>query len=146
MTGLMDNCQLIVCERSGAWAAALGQLLAGHEVRMRQTRSLAECQKELTTAPNSFVALELTAENAAAVVELLWASGRNHPQATCVALAAGEGAAFEWMVREAGAAHVVTSRRDLPEVAKMVRRHCSRVPGRRASIQEQIWASLPWSD
>ena len=46
--------RLIVCERSGTWAAALRRELAEAGVGLGETRSLVECWESLAAATASF--------------------------------------------------------------------------------------------
>ena len=57
--------RLIVCEHSGRWAVALRRELAEAGVRVWETRTLADCRKELAASPASFVVLELSGEPSA---------------------------------------------------------------------------------
>ena len=72
---VMNKPGVIVCERSGAWATAIRRYLPA-EIRLRQTRGLAECAAELSAAPQSLLALELTPGNLAGVLGLLSGLGR----------------------------------------------------------------------
>ena len=96
--------RLMVCERSGPWAAALRRELAEAGVRVWETRSLAECWESLAAAPASFLIVELTlarcrrpvaADGAAAARLSRW------PEVAVVA--ARPLAGWQWLVREAGA-------------------------------------------
>jgi len=141
----MSTALLIICERTGTWAAALRRALADR-VKLRETRSLEACESELSTAPQSILALELNATNVERVLDLLARLAWQAPQARAIVLADRRWRAYEWLLREAGAVHVVTSRRDLGSVADLVAAHVARLPVRPASVTQRIWDALPWGD
>lgn len=135
---------LIVCERSGRWAVALRRELGEVECRLEETRVLADCWDRLAEHPASIVVLELSAGNAAALVDGLGRCERQFPGARVAVVAVGELQPYEWLVREAGAVHFVTSPRQLGPLAAVARRHWSQTPEPRRSLAERIWAGLPW--
>jgi hypothetical protein len=141
----MSKPTVIVCEKSGDWAAALARHLP-NEIEVRQTRGLGECATVLATAPASLLALKLTCENLPGVLVLLGNLGRKHPQAVAVVLAERGLEPCEWLLREAGAVHFTTSPREGDEVARLAVRHFSRAKGPRANFAARIWNELPWSD
>ncbi len=135
---------LIVCERTGRWAVALRRELAGTAVRVRETRSLAELWGILGRFPASFVVTELTRANADSLLARLAMFEREYPLAR-VAVVAERGVCRDpWVLREAGAVHVVASPRDLTPLALAVGRHLEQVPSPKLSLAEQVWAELPW--
>ncbi len=142
--------RVIVCERSGRWAAALRRVLA-RELSLRETRSLAECEAELREAPESFLVVELTATHLGGVLELLTCVGAEYRWARIAvvaerSVAAGELTACEWTMREAGAIHFVTSPRQAAELARLAERHAALVPRPKRSLAAQVWDSLPWPE
>lgn len=142
--------RVIVCERSGRWAAALRRGLAC-ELSLRETRSLTECEAELREATGSFLVIELTAANLTGVLELLARIGAEHRWARVAvvaerSLAEGEWGACEWAVREAGAIHFATSPRKAAELARLAERHAALVPRPKRSLAAQVWDSLPWPE
>src|SRR5262245_42154199 len=96
---------LIVCERRGHWATALGALPLGS--RPLQTRSLAECRAALATLPASIVAVELTAANGAALLEEVDRWRTEYPKARILVLGEPDLEPWSEPLREAGAIHVV---------------------------------------
>lgn len=136
--------RLIVCERTGQWAAAIGRLLGAAGPRVLETRSLAECWGTLRARPASFVILELTRGNFGPLLDGLAWFGRELPLAAAAVVAERSLAASEWIVREAGAIHFVTSPRSVEGLARAARRHLQQAPRLRPSLAEQIWARLPW--
>lgn len=135
----------IVCERSGQWAAGLRRHLPP-EIRLRETRGLADCRSELAAAPASLVVVEVTAANLDAALELLADAGRRFPLARVVAVAQRGSEFYEWLLREAGAIHFTTSPRAADVLARLAVRHAARLPLPRTAFVTQIWDALPWQD
>ena len=136
---------LLVCERRGTWAAAMRRHLPP-EIRLRETRSLAECAGGLVAAPASVVAVELTTTNLAGVLKLASELGRGFPLARLAVLAERGLEPFQWLLREAGAVHFTTSPRRPQELVRLVQRHAERIPRPRTSFAAQIWDWLPWHE
>jgi hypothetical protein len=141
----MSKSYVILCERSGTWAAAVARQLPG-DVRLRQTGGLRECALELAEHPSSLLAVELTGQNLAQVMALVTEVSRKWPHARIIVLAQRGLDACEWLLREAGAIHFTTSPRQLVGLGGLVRRHFERicVPST-ASPAAHIWDALPWS-
>jgi hypothetical protein len=136
--------RLIVCERSGRWAVALRRELAAGEVRVYETRSLADCWAMLAQSPASFLILEFTAGSGAALLPRIARLGRDFPLARVAVVADRSLADSEWLMREAGAVHFVCSPRQSGPLACLARRHLAQAPPPPRSLTEQIWAGLPW--
>lgn len=135
---------LIVCERSGRWAAGLRRELAAEGVRLYETRSLGDCWRRLAQAPASFVVVELRAAVAEQLVEQMASRAREFPLAGLAVVADRDLAGYEWLMREAGAIHFVCSPRRLGPLGRLVCRHLARAPHPRQSLTDRIWNSLPW--
>ncbi len=135
---------LIVCERSGGWAVGLRRALQGAEVRIRETRSVTECWEELAEAPGGFVVVELTSAAAGELLGRMVRLQRDLPLARLAVVADRSLAAYEWLMREAGAVHFTCSPRQLGPVARLARRHLAEAPVPPQTLTDQIWASLPW--
>ena len=141
----MKKPSVIVCERRGTWAAALGRHLPP-EMGMRQIRSLDQCAGELAELPGSLLALELRRENLLGVLDLLVELGREFPLARFVMLAERGCEEYEKLMHEAGAVYFSTSPRQLSSVARLASNHLQRQPTMRVSLAAEIWSSLPWGD
>ena len=135
--------RLIVCERSGRWAVALRRELAA-AVRVRESRSLADCREMLAAAPASFVVVELTPGNAALLLRQMARFPGDFPLARLAVVADRSLADYEWLMREAGAVHFVCSPRQSGPLASLAARHLAQAPAPRLSLTQHIWASLPW--
>ncbi len=138
--------RLIVCERSGRWAVAMRRELVADGIRVHETRSLAECWEVLAAAPGSFVVVELTPANAETLLGRMAWLHSEFPLARITVVADRGLAAYEWLMREAGAVYFTCSPRRLGPAARLVRRHLDQVPSPPQSVVERIWASLPWGN
>jgi hypothetical protein len=135
---------LIVCERSGSWSVALRSELAEAGVRLRECRSLPEAWEALAQTPAAFVIAEAAHENIENLLRrMVWFS-RDYPQARIAVVAQRNMARFEWLLREAGAVHFLTSPRRLAPLAGLAVRHLANVPPPPQTMVQRIWASLPW--
>ena len=145
---------LIFCERNGQWAAAWRiawdrRLRRGEpaaEIRVRQTRSPAECLEAIEAAPAAFVLVELTAANCDRMLDLLFEISSRHRCAAAAAVAADRSLRdFELAARELGALHFLVSPRELPGLAALVERFAARAPQGELEFEDRVWASLPWA-
>ncbi len=110
----MPRAQLIVCETTSKWAVALRRHLRSvGDARVGETRYLDDCWRQATASPASLVALEATAANLEPLVISMNRYRVRLPRVRAVVLADRCLAAGEWLLREAGAVHVVFSSRDL---------------------------------
>jgi hypothetical protein len=141
----MSQPQVIVCERAGVWAAALKRHLPS-EARLRQTRSLGECETLLRAAPTSLAVVELGPAKRAAVVAWLVQLARQFPLARAIVVADRAAGGCESLVREAGAIHFTTSPRELSGWNVIVRNQARRHAHPKADFAEQLWDTLPWSE
>jgi DNA-binding NtrC family response regulator len=140
----MERARIVVCEKTGQWALALRRLLAPSGQRVYQTPSWEDCWDELQRSPASVVALELTSQNDALVLERLTRLTRQFPQARAMVLGDSGLARYEWAVRAAGAVHAVFTPRRLPAAARLVERHLAQSPQPELPLREAIWRRLPW--
>lgn len=146
--------RLIFCERSGQWAAAWriawNRRLRGAEpaadVRVRETRSPAECLDEIKAIPSAFVLLELTAADCDRTLDLLFEIATRRRGAGAAVAAERSMKHYEWLVRELGAVRFLVSPRELPALVGVVERFAERLPQRELDFEESVWAGLPWGD
>jgi hypothetical protein len=136
---------VIVCERKGAWAAGLRRHLP-REVRLRETRVLADCASALAEAPGSLVVLELTLAHLDGVLEFLGDVESRYPLAAVVVVADRSLEPYEGLFREAGAVHFATSPRTADALARLAARHLARLPQQTGTLAARIWTSLPWPE
>ena len=138
--------RLLVCERAGCWAVGLRRELAGSRP-VYETRSLAQCWEMLAGVAASFVVVELTGGNGGntdALLERMGRLERDFPLARLAVVAGRDLGGYEWLMREAGAVHFVSSPRRLRPLADLACRHLDQVAEPQRSLTEQIWAGLPW--
>ncbi|NUQ63702.1 MAG: hypothetical protein HUU20_14590 [Pirellulales bacterium] len=136
--------RLIVCERTGGWAVALRRETPLKPLRVYETRSLVDCWQMLARFPSSFVVAELERGNVDSLLDRLCGLERQYPRARVAVVAEPSLADYEWLLREAGAVHFLTSRRGAGRLALVARRHLAQAPEPRRSIADRIWAGLPW--
>ena len=134
----------VVCERSGAWAVALRREAASQELRLYETRSLADAWAVLDRSPATFLVVELTDANAESLVERVAGMERRFPHARAAVVAERSLARYEWLVREAGAVWFAVSPRDLRPIVALASRHLQRAPCPPRDLAQQFWSSLPW--
>jgi ActR/RegA family two-component response regulator len=138
--------RLIVCERTGRWAVALRRELADAGVRVHEARAVADAWQMLAESPGSFLVVELTAANAEGLLRRLTRLERDFPLTRVAVVADRALAAYEWLLREAGAVHFTCSPRRLRPLAEAACRHLAQVPAPQQSLGERIWATLPWKE
>jgi hypothetical protein len=141
----LSPARLIVCERSGSWSAALRSELAEAGVRLWECRSLPEAWEALAQTPAAFLIAEADRANLADLLRRMAWFSRDFPQARIAVVAQRDMARFEWLLREAGAVHFLSSPRRLTPLAGLVVRHLANVPLPAQTMVERIWASLPWA-
>ena len=141
---IMHAARIIVCEKTGRWATALRRVLSATRPRMCQTRSMAECLRELERSPASLIALELTAENGSSVVEFLDEVHQRFHRAIVVVFGPRAMERCGWLVREAGAVHAVFSPREVASAARVIERHLQRAPTHPLTLRQSLWSRLPW--
>lgn len=150
----MASAGLIICEKTQRWAVALraalrcavgGERNGSEGKRIVETRSLSQAEAAWCESFDSILAIEVTAANLAAVVELLLRIGRQ-PHAAVIVLLDAEVAAAEALLLEAGAVGVCRTICDAPAAARLMRRHWERVPAKAVDPAGNISARLPWPE
>lgn len=136
--------RLIVCERTGRWAIALRRELGEAGVPVSEARSLADCWDALAEAPGSFAIVELSVANADSLLGRLARLEHDFPLARIAVVAERGLAAYEWLMREAGAVHFTCSPRRLGRLAQLACRHLAVSPAPPQSLGGRLWEALPW--
>lgn len=139
-----DAARLIVCERSGRWAAALRREMGGAVAMLQEARSLPGAWDLLDGSPASFVLVELTRAGAADLLRRMARLQRDYPLARVAIVADRRLGSYEWLMREAGAVHFTCSPRQLGPMYRLACRHLAQSPPPRRSAAQRILASLPW--
>jgi DNA-binding response OmpR family regulator len=141
----MPDARVIVCEKTGRWATALRRAFHGLQLRVVETRSLAECWRELEQSPASLVALEFVAGNRETLLRRLLDLRSRYRRAQAIVLAERGLEPLEWVLREAGAVDVVFSPRSLAPTARLAQRYVQSVPPADIDIREAVWRRLPFA-
>ncbi|MGA2621664.1 MAG: hypothetical protein ABSF26_29030 [Thermoguttaceae bacterium] len=136
--------RLIVCEQTARWSLVLRRELTLAGVRVWETRSLAEAWESLARTPAAVLVVEISRVNLAGLLERMAWFSRDFPLARLAVVAPRALAGCEWLLREAGAVHFVTSPRRLGPLAELAIRHLATLPPPQQTLVERIWAGLPW--
>lgn len=152
----------IVCERSGRWAAALRTALARRSPRdaapqsLDEVRNLADLTTRLHEFPTSLALLEVTLKNLDATLAWLSETSRRSPHMRAAALLdhgfSDNLPVVATALREAGAAEVILSPRQLQPVLSLGRHFTSKTRDAALpltadqSIEKWAWGLLPWQD
>jgi hypothetical protein len=144
LAGSRLDAGVIVCEREGHWALAIGRSLPSG-VKVHQTRSLPECSEVLAESPASFVVMEICRDNVERLIKHLARWQHDYPLARLTVVGDRETLSLEGLVREAGAVHFAVALRDSPAIAAIARRHLAMVPPRPRDFYDQLWDRLPWT-
>jgi hypothetical protein len=142
----MSSARLILCEKTSRWAAAFRAAPSGGELPLVECRSLSQCSDALRQSPASAVAVEVSAANAAAMLDWLLQMRREHPRAAAIVLLDAALAASEPVWREAGAVGVLHSTRQVPAASRLVRRHLALAPAQDLGLREAVARRLPWAN
>jgi len=143
--------RLILCEQSGLWATAMHR--AYPEVRKYWLRFFRwrPAWEAFRSRPTSFLAVELWPENFSEILDGLRWMDCFAPEGRLAILADRRLAEWEWMFRQAGAVHFISSPRAVALLVQMTIRHLKRSawhlkrPAEApASLAERIWRRLPW--
>jgi hypothetical protein len=152
----------IICERSSRWAAALRTALERQSTRdaattpLDEVRNLADLSARLDEFPSSLVLVEVTLKNFDATLAWLAETIRRNPQVKAAVLLdhdfCGNQAEAAAALREAGAAEVVLSPRQLQPVLSLGQHFASKTRAAahslaaNQSIEKWAWSLLPWQD
>ena len=104
-----------------------------------------EAWAALTETPAAFLIAEALPENLDHLLRRMAWFSRDFPQSRIAVVGPREMARCEWVLREAGAVHFLTSPRRLTPLAGLVVRHLAGVPVPSQTMTQRIWASLPWA-
>jgi hypothetical protein len=144
----MPQAAIIFCETAGNWAVAWRRLCNARgglaALRVIETRGTVQCREEMLKLPAAFAVVELNARNIDRTLSLLQETCACCRLAAMAVVAPRELAPYEWLAREVGAVHFLTSIYMLPSLYDIVERHLERLPAPEQDTQERIWATLPW--
>jgi hypothetical protein len=146
----MGSGVVIVCERTGRWAAALRRDAAGAprilETRILETRTLDDCRAELRLHPQALVVCEVTENNLPRVLRLLVELQATSPATRAMIVGARTLERHEALLREAGAVHALFSPRSMRAAGDMLRRQAAGASSEPESLETLAWSRLPWGD
>jgi len=135
--------QFIVCESTSRWTVAMRWGLSDSKVWVHQTSSLESCLAMLEQANGSVVAIEIAMFGVEAALRTIRDIGECFPGSCVIALADAD-RTHEALLREAGAAHVVPSPRELRSAVRLVKRCLAAAETRPASYRDDVWSRMPW--
>jgi hypothetical protein len=141
---IMSAVSLIVCEKMPRFAPALRTALGDRPIVIVELRGLAQCETAAAGAPASLLAVEVTATNLTAVIDLMDRIGQRFSQLRWAALISPEHVAVEPLLREAGAIDVLRSTLEAPRLARLARRHLDLAPAEEFDLHESIDRRMPW--
>ena len=140
----MSAASLIVCEKTPRFAPALRTALDSSPISMVELRGLAQCEAAIAEAPASLLAVEVTAANLTAIIDLTDRVGRRFSQSRWAALITPELGRAESLLREAGAIDVLSSTLEAPRLARLARCHLALAPAEEFDLHESIDRRMPW--
>ena len=111
--------KLITCEATGDWAALIRPRLP-RKVAIVETRAVDEILDRVAEAPLSAVVVEWSANHAERLLIEIARIDRKQPMAKVIVLSHRDRSCDLAACREAGAVHVVTSRRRINEVIDII--------------------------
>jgi len=139
----MNDQNIVVCEKTGIWAAAMRRAFCWPSGPC-ETRSWVACLREAQARPDALVALEISPENAETACRRLADLTQRFPRVRVVLLADRKLKPIEWLLREAGAVEVLFSLGDLPRLQPVLRRFREQMSSSQTDFRDQIWSRLPW--
>lgn len=101
--------------------------------------------REVQGRPAALIALEVLPENAEAACRRLAELTRQSPHVSAIVMADRSLSQSEWLLREAGAVHVLCSPNEWPRLRLLFRRFRDQSPASRTTFREHVWSSLPWA-
>ena len=134
--------RLILCEKTGQWAARLRSVMPVKRKWTLETRSLLQLGEALRDNPASLAIVEITAANLQPALQAI-GDWRDRFRSSQFVVATERGREdFAWAAREAGAIGAVIPRQ-LETVARIWRRHAEHFPPKEDEPLQPIWDRLP---
>jgi hypothetical protein len=138
--------RLILCEETSRWAVAFRRALGKRSTAIVETRSLAECGRQLMQSPRCVLGIEVTADNFQAVLQSLGDWLPRYSRARALGLVDPALVDAEPILRELGVQAVLYSSREAAPVARLIERHFALAPPDDLPLREAIFARLPWAN
>jgi hypothetical protein len=139
----MIESNVVVCEKTGRWAAAIRRVL-GPAPGLCETRSWPACLQALRSRTAALVAVEMLPDHAEAVCRRLAELSKRSRCVHAILLADRSLQKAEWLLREAGAVHVLFSPRDIIRLRPIWERFRVQNPPSQMTFREHLWSRLPW--
>jgi hypothetical protein len=140
----MEPARLVVCERTGNWAAALRRELGDTGIRVWETRLPEDCGAMLSAAPSSFAVLELNEDKIRGLLDSITSWREQFPLFRFAVVANRNLDSYQWLMREAGAADFISSLRKVDTLSQTACKHLAQMPAMPQILTERIWSNLPW--
>lgn len=136
--------RLIIWERSGIWASALYRACPKLSPYWRRVRNGSAAWRAFEARRGSFLVVELWPDTLPQILNVLRWIERFAPESRLAVVTHPQWAELEWMFRQAGLVHFISSPRQVGPLAQLALRHLKRVAQRRGSLAERIWRRLPF--
>lgn len=143
--GSQKQFHLIVCERTGHWAALLRAAMDHDAIPIVETRSWAACEEAVIRSPESLVAVEVTSETVERVLTFVAAVQSRFSRIRCVGLTSEDIAGSECLLREAGLVDIVQSTLEIPRLIRFAKRLQQHAPEAETDLVTFVDSKMPWS-
>lgn len=140
----MQRGKLIICEPTPHWIISLRWSWTQASDQLVEVAQLADCACVLQRLPASLVALDCVGWPLSEVLAWIRQTQASFPLVHLVVLLDREHRHQEWLLREAGAVHVLIDTRQLDTLISLYLRHQAALPDIPTSLRESIWEQLPW--
>ena len=133
---------MVICEETGWWATAVRRFADDLPLPLLETRSLSSCMELESRCDVLFMMVEVRRSMLNDLIPWTFEVRQRWKQTPWVAVATREMRRSEWFLREAGAAHVLFSPRQIEEVICILRRHLYAIGHRPRSRVERAFDHL----
>ncbi len=134
---------LVVWESDARWSSFWRREL-GSTVPVRQVQQADATWEALPSLRHGVLAVVLSTNHAPQMISLLARVQQELPTVLCVVHLAAELAAWEMLVREAGAKFVIHTPWQLAAESSQIVRHLARAPQPSVPLREELAGRLPW--
>lgn len=141
----MQRGKLVICEPTPHWIVALRWSWTQASNQLVGVAQLADCSCLLQSQPASLVALDCVGWPLSEVLAWMRQTQASFPLVRLVALLDRGHRHEEWLLREAGAVHVLANTRQVDILISLYRRYQTAVLDAPTNLRESIWEQLPWS-
>ena len=133
---------MVICEETGWWATAVRRFADDLPLSLLETGSLSACIDLESNCDVLFLIVEVRRSMLDELIPWTVQVRQRWKQTPWVAVTTREMRRSEWFLREAGAAHVLFSPRQIGEAICMLRRHLYAIRYRPRSRVEQAYDSF----